>query len=90
LPDKAVDLMDEAASAIRLEIESNPKELEDLKKEIQKLEIEREALKKEIPNSKKEEQSMRKEEKTIIRQLAELTEKANNYSIRWKMKRYNA
>ncbi|MFA7142023.1 MAG: AAA family ATPase [Candidatus Paceibacterota bacterium] len=84
LPDKAVDLMDEAASAIRLEIESNPKELEDLKKEIQKLEIEREALKKEIPNNKKEEEEHSKREKTIIRQLAELTEKANNYSLRWK------
>ncbi|MDD4358656.1 MAG: AAA family ATPase [Candidatus Pacebacteria bacterium] len=84
LPDKAVDLMDEAASATRLEIESNPKELEDLKKEIQKLEIEREALKKEIPNSKKEEGEHEKREKTIIRQLAELTEKANNYSVRWK------
>lgn len=84
LPDKAVDLMDEAASAVRLEIESNPKELEDLKKEIQKLEIEREALKKEIPNSKKEELEHGKRERTIIRQLAELTEKANNYSLRWK------
>ena len=84
LPDKAVDLMDEAASAIRLEIESNPKEIEDLKKEIQKLEIEREALKKEVPNSKKEELEHQKRERTIIRELAELTEKANNYSLRWK------
>ena len=40
--------MDEASSALRLEIESNPIELEDLKKEIQKREIEREAIKKEL------------------------------------------
>lgn len=84
LPDKAVDLMDEAASAIRLEIESNPKELEDLKKEIQKLEIEREALKKESPKTAKEKNEHEKRNKAITRQLAELTEKANNYSIRWK------
>ncbi|MDD3032757.1 MAG: AAA family ATPase [Candidatus Pacebacteria bacterium] len=84
LPDKAVDLMDEAAAALRLEIESNPRELEDLKKEIQRLEIEREALKKETSLSKKEATEKEKREKVIIRELAELTEKANNYSVRWK------
>ncbi|MDD2796697.1 MAG: AAA family ATPase [Candidatus Pacebacteria bacterium] len=84
LPDKAVDLMDEAASAVRLEIESNPRELEELKKEIQKLEIEKEALKKEIPTNKKEETELKKRKRTIVRQLAELTEKASNYSLRWK------
>jgi len=44
LPDKAVDLMDEATSALRLEIESEPAELDSLKQEIQKLEIEKEAF----------------------------------------------
>jgi len=76
LPDKAVDLMDEAASALRLEIESNPAEMENLNKEIQKLEIEKEALKKEPGNVKRE--------KSINRQLAELKEKANAFSVRWK------
>ncbi|MDD5555529.1 MAG: AAA family ATPase [Candidatus Pacebacteria bacterium] len=76
LPDKAVDLMDEAASALRLEIESNPVEMENLNKEIQKLEIEKESLKKETGNSKRE--------KSINRQLAELKEKANAFSVRWK------
>ena len=84
LPDKAVDLMDEAAAALRLEIESNPRELEELKREIQRLEIEREALKKDVPSSKKEATEHEKREKVIIRELAELTEKANNYSVRWK------
>ncbi len=84
LPDKAVDLMDEAGSSIRLEIESDPKELEDYKKEIQKLEIEKEALKKEVPSGVKEKQAHDTRERVIIRQLAELTEKANAYSVRWK------
>jgi len=48
LPDKAVDLMDEAASALRLEIESDPQELEKFDEEITKLEIEKQALKKEL------------------------------------------
>lgn len=47
LPDKAIDLMDEAMSGLRLEIESEPAELDDLKKEIKKMEIELEAIKKE-------------------------------------------
>ena len=85
LPDKAVDLMDEAASALRLEIESNPIELEDLRKSIQKLEIEREALKKEILNvNNKEKEHIQKREKVISRELAELSEKANAFSVRWK------
>ncbi len=84
LPDKAVDLMDEAASALRLEIESNPIELEDLKKEIQKREIEREALKKELSvATAKEKESIDRREKVIARELAELNEKANAFSARW-------
>ncbi|MDD5639954.1 MAG: AAA family ATPase, partial [Candidatus Pacebacteria bacterium] len=84
LPDKAVDLMDEAASALRLEIESDPIELEDLKKEIQKLEIEKEALKKEVFVTEKEKEIHEKREKVIARELAELSEKANTFSVRWK------
>lgn len=84
LPDKAVDLMDEAASALRLEIESNPIELENLRKEIQKLEIEKEALKKETPSTPKEKEDHEKRERVINRSLAELTEKSNAFSVRWK------
>ncbi|MFA5755432.1 MAG: AAA family ATPase, partial [Candidatus Paceibacterota bacterium] len=84
LPDKAVDLMDEASSALRLEIESNPIELEDLKKEIQKREIEREAIKKELLNpTPKEKESLEKREKIINRELAEYGDKAKTFSIRW-------
>jgi ATP-dependent Clp protease ATP-binding subunit ClpB len=72
LPDKAVDLMDEAMSSLRLEIESEPVELENLKKEIQKLEIEKQALKK---NQKKQ--------RVISRQLADLKEKAKEIEAKW-------
>ncbi|MFA5013444.1 MAG: AAA family ATPase [Candidatus Paceibacterota bacterium] len=84
LPDKAVDLMDEASSALRLEIESNPIELENLRKEIQKLEIEKEAIKKDVANNPKEKINYEKRERTIARELAELNEKANAFAVRWK------
>jgi len=84
LPDKAVDLMDEAASALRLEMESEPAEFGELQKEIQKLKIEKEAIKKEkIGSFAQEKKNFAKREKVIDRQLAELKEKANTYSLRW-------
>jgi len=78
LPDKAVDLMDEAMSALRLEIESEPVELENLKKEIQKLEIEQTATKKEKTAGRK---------KALSRQLADLKEKAKEIEARWQSER---
>ncbi len=53
LPDKAIDLIDEAAASLRLEAESMPQELEEIKKEIRKLEIEKEAISKEENSAKK-------------------------------------
>ncbi|MCF8216563.1 MAG: AAA family ATPase [Chlorobium sp.] len=50
LPDKAIDLIDEASSRLRLEIDSSPEELDRLNREIRRLEIEREALKRELEN----------------------------------------
>lgn len=79
LPDKAVDLMDEAMSALRLEIESEPVELEEIKEEIKKLEIEMEAIKKE--------KGYQKRQKVILRQLADLNEKAKEIETRWQMER---
>lgn len=67
LPDKAIDLMDEAMSSLRLEIESEPEELSVLREEIKKLEIELEAIKKE--------QRKKTREKAILRQIADLKEK---------------
>jgi len=73
LPDKAVDLMDEAMSSLRLEIESEPAELENLKREIQKLEIEK------VGGQKKQ--------KVISRQLADLKEKAKEIEAKWQSER---
>ena len=75
LPDKAVDLMDEAASALRLEIESDPQELETYDEAIMKLEIEKQALKKE----KGSERRLR----VIARELADLNEKAKALRLKW-------
>ncbi len=78
LPDKAVDLMDEATSALRLEMESQPAELEQLKQEIQKLEIEKAAL-------KTEQTAAAKKKITVInRSLADLQEKAKALELKWK------
>ena len=79
LPDKAIDLMDEAASALKLEIESEPEKLEELKKEIQKLEIEEQALKGNSKASKKL--------KAKKRAIADLKEKARALGTRWEMEK---
>jgi ATP-dependent Clp protease ATP-binding subunit ClpB len=76
LPDKAVDLMDEAMSSLRLEIESEPEDLEKLKKEIQKLEIESEATKKDS-----------KKQRVLSRQIADLAEKAKVIEAQWQSER---
>jgi len=76
LPDKAVDLMDEAMSSLRLEIESEPEELTKIKEEIKKLEIELEAIKKE----KKKKQR----ERAILRQIADLKERQAEIESRFK------
>jgi ATP-dependent Clp protease ATP-binding subunit ClpB len=75
LPDKAVDLMDEAASALRLEIESDPQELEKFNEAIMKLEIEKQALKKENGSERRL--------KTISRELADLNEKSKALRLKW-------
>ncbi len=81
LPDKAVDLIDEAASALRLEIESEPAELGQLKQEIQKLEIEKTAL-----NTEKA-PGQRKKITAISRALADLGEKTKALELKWKTER---
>ncbi len=81
LPDKAVDLMDEAMSSLRLEIESEPSEFEELKKEIQKIEIEKQNLK----NNRSQEAEKRK--KVIARQLADLKEELKGVEARWQSER---
>ncbi|MBI1866352.1 MAG: AAA family ATPase, partial [Candidatus Staskawiczbacteria bacterium] len=75
LPDKAVDLMDEAASALRLEIESEPQELEKYEEEITKFEIEKQALKKEKGSERRL--------KVIAKELADLKEKTKELRVKW-------
>lgn len=75
LPDKAVDLMDEAASALRLEMESMPKELEELRGRIQRLEVEKEALKAKKANSKKK--------KEVEKELSNLKQRFDELNSQW-------
>ncbi len=74
LPDKAIDLMDEAASKLRLEINSKPEELDDLDRKIAQLEIEQEAI-------KREEDTQRLT--SIKHQLSDLTEQRAQLSAQW-------
>ncbi|HYF47879.1 MAG TPA: ATP-dependent chaperone ClpB [Planctomycetota bacterium] len=77
LPDKAIDLVDEAASALRMQIDSLPLELDQLNRRIMQLEIEQTALKKEKDKPSQERLTKINEE------LAELREKANALKARW-------
>jgi ATP-dependent Clp protease ATP-binding subunit ClpB len=78
LPDKAVDLIDEAASALRMQIDSQPQELDVLKRSLTKLEIEKKALEKE--NDKRAKTRLKELEK----ELAEAREKASGLELSWK------
>jgi ATP-dependent Clp protease ATP-binding subunit ClpB len=78
LPDKAIDLVDEAASALRMEIDSMPQELDELRRKIMQLEIEREALKLEESSDVHDREVMRVES-----ELAELQEKNGALTVRW-------
>ncbi|MBU4422087.1 ATP-dependent chaperone ClpB [Patescibacteria group bacterium] len=78
LPDKAVDLIDEAGSALRLQVDSQPTELDQLKRQLMKFEIERQALK-----GEKDEQSKERLLK-LEREIAETREKANQLELKWK------
>ena len=76
LPDKAIDLMDEAASRIRMEVESKPEEIENLDRRIIQLKIEREALKKEPDRASKDRLAKLEEElANLEQQSAELTQR---------------
>lgn len=77
LPDKAVDLMDEATSALRMEIDSMPEDLDNMKREIKRLEIVRAG----IVSSDKNSSSNKKTK--LNKELAELKEKANQLEIHW-------
>jgi len=74
LPDKAIDLIDEAASKLRMEINSKPEELDEADRKIMQLEIEREAIKREKEKAK---------EKQISKEIAELNELKSGLQAKW-------
>ncbi|MFN8160309.1 MAG: ATP-dependent chaperone ClpB [Solirubrobacterales bacterium] len=77
LPDKAIDLIDESASRLKIEIDSMPTEIDEVERRVQQLEIEREALKKE-----RDEASAARRE-AIEAELAELRERSGEMKARW-------
>ncbi len=81
LPDKAIDLMDEAASRIRIQIDSLPEDIDELERRIIQLEIEKQALRKE------KEQSARDKLERIEKELADLKERATSLKGRWRQEK---
>jgi ATP-dependent Clp protease ATP-binding subunit ClpB len=78
LPDKAIDLIDEAASRLKIEIDSMPTEIDEVERRIQQLEIEREALKKEKDEASKDRLA------AIEAELADLRETSSEMKARWR------
>jgi ATP-dependent Clp protease ATP-binding subunit ClpB len=78
LPDKAIDLVDEAAARLRMQIDSKPEELDNVDREIVRLKIEQEALKKERDAASKDRL------KRLEKDLASLQEKADGLTAKWK------
>ena len=78
LPDKAIDLIDEAASKLRMEMNSKPEEMDELDRRIMQLEIEREAIKRE-----KDEKKLN----LLSEEIANLTEKRDEFNAKWQSER---
>jgi ATP-dependent Clp protease ATP-binding subunit ClpB len=78
LPDKAIDLVDEASSRLRMQVDSKPEELDSVDREIIRLKIEAEALKKETDNASKDRLAR------LTRELADLEERSAEITTRWK------
>ncbi len=78
LPDKAIDLMDEAAARLRIEVDSVPQEIDEIQRRVMQLEIEREALKKE-----KDDPSAKERLEGIEKELADLNEELGEKKARW-------
>jgi ATP-dependent Clp protease ATP-binding subunit ClpB len=78
LPDKAIDLIDEAAAKLRMEMNSKPEELDELDRKVMQLEIEREAIKREKDNVKL---------KLLSEEIANLNERRNELNAKWQAER---
>ncbi len=77
LPDKAIDLMDEAAARLRMQIDSKPEELDEMDRKIMQLQIERAALKKETDRASKDRLDR------LEKELGDLEEKSTSFTRRW-------
>ncbi|HPR84255.1 MAG TPA: AAA family ATPase, partial [Candidatus Paceibacterota bacterium] len=86
LPDKAVDLIDEACSSLRLALENKPEILEDTDRKIMRFEVEKKALEKEIERNKNNENSRTQKArlKDIEKEIANLKEKTKELELKWK------
>ncbi len=82
LPDKAVDLIDEASSSLRIALENKPPVLEETHRKIMRLEIEKEALKKEL-NDDSESKKTKERVKAIDKEIANLKEKTRELELKW-------
>lgn len=81
LPDKAIDLIDEAASALRLSLENKPPKLEEVHRRIMRLEIEKEALKKETEDG---DEKAAARTKSIEKEIADLRDETRELELKWK------
>ena len=85
LPDKAIDLIDEAASGLRISLENKPPVLEDTDRRIRRLEIEREAMKKDEQSENTENvKDIKQRIKDIDTEIADLREKTSELELKWK------
>ena len=85
LPDKAIDLMDEAAAKLRMERDSVPEELDEITRRLAQLEIEREAISRESRDSRESSQSSKLEQ--LDRDIAELKEQETQFRAKWEVER---
>jgi ATP-dependent Clp protease ATP-binding subunit ClpB len=86
LPDKAIDLIDEAAAKLRLEIDSVPEELDELERKLQQLEIEREAIKQEleiVSSSDEKRKNIEQKVSILNEQISKLSEERNDFRSKW-------
>ena len=83
LPDKAIDLMDEAAAKLRMERDSVPEELDELERQLKQKEIERESVKREVQPGATEKDPDLQKLNNIEREIAELQDKVNGFRAKW-------
>ena len=87
LPDKAVDLIDEAASALRISLENKPEELTLADRQVRRLEIEREALNKDLESDESDKKKIKERLKAIEKEIAELKETTKALETKWNNER---